>query len=237
MAVYYATRQYRILGRCLRPDQIKTWIRSEERSGLLRRRSTFSMVVHEELPSAASVLTVSAPNMLLSSSLNSFLIGLGIYLGFTWIRKTDENAKANNSRDVFITYIVGLAVCYIIYALSGAVVADQSYVSEAELLDGFRKEYSAAQGKPDYSKRASKQSKAQSPPGRQESLIQDPDSETGALSSGSLDIEIIPVQTTGVFSDDITRTNLIAAFREAAALRQESARADEKLAQLLERLA
>lgn len=76
------------------------------------------------MPSAAAVLNMSAPNMLLSFSLNAFLIGLGVYLGYVWTRNLDELAGAKGSRDVFITYVVGLVVCYCIYALSRAVVVD-----------------------------------------------------------------------------------------------------------------
>ena len=69
-------------------------------------------------PAAASVLTISAPSMLLSASLNSFLIGLGVYLGFVWTRNLDSDATSDGSRDVFIVYITCLAVFYGVYSLS-----------------------------------------------------------------------------------------------------------------------
>jgi len=125
IAVYYATKQYRMLGRCLHAEQVKTWIRDKASSTDV-----------DGFPSVASVITVSAPNMLLSFSLNSFLVGLGIYFGLTWTRSLDEEAGANASRAAFITYLVGLCVCYGIYALSSTVVADQTYAVDKEL---FRK--------------------------------------------------------------------------------------------------
>jgi hypothetical protein len=60
---------------------------------------------------------------------------LGVYFGYVWTRNLDEAAGAIGSRAVFITYIVGLLVCYCVYALSRAVVADHSYVNEREWLN------------------------------------------------------------------------------------------------------
>jgi hypothetical protein len=69
-------------------------------------------------PSEASVITISAPQMLLSASLLMLLIALGIYLGFLWTRSLDQSAGINDSRSVFITYVVGLAVSGFVYSIS-----------------------------------------------------------------------------------------------------------------------
>jgi hypothetical protein len=69
-------------------------------------------------PSVASVVTLSAPQGLLSASLGSLLIGLGVYLGSTWIRNLDDLAGSNDSKRVFIMYIVGLSVSVIVLSLS-----------------------------------------------------------------------------------------------------------------------
>jgi hypothetical protein len=82
------------------------------------------------MPSPAAVLTVSAPNMLLSASLNSFLLGLGTYLAYVWTRHLDTTASTNDSRAIFITYVVSLTVCYGIYELSGLVLVRRSYSTE-----------------------------------------------------------------------------------------------------------
>jgi hypothetical protein len=81
------------------------------------------------MPSPAAVLTISAPNILLSASLNSFLLGLGIYLAYVWTRNLDTAAGTIGSRAVFITYVASLIVCYGIYELSGLVVAGQDYTT------------------------------------------------------------------------------------------------------------
>ncbi|PMD49297.1 uncharacterized protein K444DRAFT_502184, partial [Hyaloscypha bicolor E] len=124
IAVYYASDQYRILGRHLNCEDVKAWIRNDRLAG-------YGIDQYGEfMPSPAAVLTVSAPNMLLSASLNSFLLGLGTYLAYVWTRHLDTTASTNDSRAIFITYVVSLTVCYGIYELSGLVLVRRSYSTE-----------------------------------------------------------------------------------------------------------
>lgn len=212
MAVYYATSQYRKLGRCLHADEVKAWIHPPETMLL-----SPDALLRQFLPSAASVLTVSAPNMLLSASLNAFLVGLGVYFGYVWTRNLDESAGPSASRAVFIVYVVGLALCYGIYALSSLVAADQSYVSEWDLLRGLRSSTAHARDHP--SRRAS-------------SL--DPEAVTENCGpSGKTEKQ--PRRTENP-EHDSSRQQLVKALREAADLRRKSAVADERVAELLETL-
>ena len=71
-------------------------------------------------PAPSSVVTVSAPGLLLSASLCFLLIGFGIYLGFMWTRTLDDLAGPNDNRDVFIVYIVSLVFCYGLCSMSDA---------------------------------------------------------------------------------------------------------------------
>jgi hypothetical protein len=87
------------------------------------------------LPSATSVITISAPQMLLSASLFALLIGFGIYLGFTWTKNLDLDAGSNDSKNIFITYIVTLGVCLIVYSVSGLVHEDDPRSESQILLD------------------------------------------------------------------------------------------------------
>jgi hypothetical protein len=91
-------------------------------------------------PSAASVITISAPQMLLSGSLLMLLLGLGIYLGFLWTRSLDETAGINDSRNVFITYVVGLAVSGFVYSIS-QLFQDAEKRSERQIVEGYLREY------------------------------------------------------------------------------------------------
>ena len=180
------------------------------------------------LPSAAAVLSMSAPNMLLSSSLNAFLIGLGVYLGFVWTRNLDEPAGAIGSRAVFITYIVGLIVCYLVYASSRAVIADQSYVSEREWV--------------------LKNLAVDIRPPRLEVLADaigvfltstppEPDVERVTPPNATPESSNRDARRTSRTHDEDTRKELLVLFQEAADMRKASAKVDERLARLLERLA
>ena len=64
---------------------------------------------------------MSAPGRLLTASLDSFLVGFGVYFGYAWTRSLDESGGAHDSRSVFVVYVVGLGVCYCVYALSRTV--------------------------------------------------------------------------------------------------------------------
>jgi ABC-type multidrug transport system fused ATPase/permease subunit len=70
------------------------------------------------IPALSAVLAVSAPGVLLSASVLFLLLGFGIYLGFVWSRALDADAGKGDSRDVFIVYIIVLAVVYMVYTLS-----------------------------------------------------------------------------------------------------------------------
>ena len=135
MTVYYASAQQRTMGRLLYPKQVRSWIRgaadSVAQEVLLRHEWA---TIQYFLPSAASVVNISAPTILLSASLNSFLIGLGVYLGFVWQRNLDVNAGTNDSRDVFITYTVSLGVSYATYNLSSLVQEDQAYENPCRIV-------------------------------------------------------------------------------------------------------
>ena len=116
------------MGRLLYPKQVKEWIRGAANSSMPEVLSRpKEMIIQYFLPSAASVVTISAPTILFSASLNSFLIGLGVYLGFIWQRNLDSNAGINDSRDVFITYIIGVGASYAVYSLPALVQVGQGY--------------------------------------------------------------------------------------------------------------
>jgi hypothetical protein len=212
MAVYYATNQYRKLGRFLHADEVKAWICPTEKMPLSPESS-----LQQLLPSAASVLTVSAPNMLLSASLNAFLVGLGVYFGYVWTRNLDESAGPSASRAVFIVYVIGLALCYGIYSLSSLVASDQSHTSEWDVLLDLLSSKARVQHQP--SRRASNLDL--------EAVTEDrgPSSKT----------EEQPRRTENP-EDDSPHQQLVKALREAADLRRKSAVADERVAKLLESL-
>jgi hypothetical protein len=58
----------------------------------------------------------ASPHMLLSMSLFSLLVGIGIYLGYVWTRKLDISAGPNSSRNVMIVYILSGVICLLVYS-------------------------------------------------------------------------------------------------------------------------
>jgi hypothetical protein len=98
------------------------------------------IIRHCFTPSVASVITISAPQMLLSGSLVMLLIALGIYLGFLWSRGLDQTAGINDSRNVFITYVVGLAVSGFVYSVS-QLFQDEEKHSERQIVEGYLRKY------------------------------------------------------------------------------------------------
>lgn len=91
-------------------------------------------------PSVLSVITISAPQMLLSASLATLLAGFGVYLGFTWTRKLDALAAPQDSRNVFIMYLVSLGVCILVYSIS-RIVKETDLLTETQILENHVKEH------------------------------------------------------------------------------------------------
>jgi len=224
IAVYYATKQYRILGRCLHAGQVKAWIRHP------KGEEDWSSSREMKFASVAAVITVSAPNMLLSFSLNCFLIGLGIYLGFTWTQSLDELAGVNGSRAVFITYVVGLCVCYGIYALSGIFAVDQTYLRNKELVRKIEALSAGAEEGPHRDETGSGTGGIPNQASANRNGDHSPEFHTP---------QIAPIGEPRRYTssnDDPTRRELLEVLQEAAKLRAATAKLDERMAQILEKL-
>ncbi|KAJ6789993.1 hypothetical protein PWT90_07583 [Aphanocladium album] len=176
MAVYYATTQQRVMGRLHRPEQIRGWIRgrlplSQEQQRPLRHRRGGGGVrmqgdpQHYEsttldpvqlawelaqkcfCPSVTSVLTVSAPQVLLSSSLLALLLGVGVYFGFVWTRGLDGDAGKGDSRNVMIVYLVSIVVCFVVYSVS-QFLQDDERRQEAEIVREYVADFLARRNDP-----------------------------------------------------------------------------------------
>ncbi|CBY02353.1 predicted protein [Plenodomus lingam JN3] len=239
MAVYYATNQYRKLGRCLQPEQVRAWIRGRKHSDPPRSETSQRNIDRDVLPSPASVLTVSAPNMLLSASLNSFLIGLGVYLGQVWMRNLDEVAGAHDSRAIFITYIIGLCVCYSIFGLSNLVVADQNYLSEREMLQDLRNTYPTTGYTHERRHAETSQNShvSQGPVPGNLTLIVDADVEaTGDPHKSTFDTsEPLYGQKSGGL-DEVDRQELGHALRDLVAVRRQATKFDERMVRIVAKM-
>lgn len=110
-----------------------------EDGGILRRHR-FSPTMQSFIPSVASVITVAAPQVLLSTSLIFLLVALGVYFGFVWTSNLDTSAGVYDNRNVFIFYLVGLLVCFVVYSLSH-LVQEANAVSNFEVLETHYREF------------------------------------------------------------------------------------------------
>ncbi|KAJ8068877.1 hypothetical protein OCU04_002561 [Sclerotinia nivalis] len=167
VSVYYSVAQQRILGRLINARDVRDWIRGRKQAV----NRIFSIQVGFELdpcepdeytprssdihdfkkdferqcfiPSPLSVITLSAPQMLLSGSLCLLLIALGIYLGKFWIRELDSTEPSTDARNVFIFYFIGLYIPGGIYVVLGWFHGKEER-SESEIIDGYLHEYLAS---------------------------------------------------------------------------------------------
>jgi len=240
MAVYYASDQYRILGRHLQGDDVRRWIRNYklgDKSHKTKRAKPLPRFPIEFLPSAPAVLTISAPNVLLSSSLNAFLLGLGVYLGQIWTRHLDESAGVTASRAVFITYAVSVAVCYGVYALSSVGVVRPNLLKD--VLKGIQAfDPSTTRRVPSNSRNEGESPSQQNKPSAavnvsKERSAENPTSSIHPTSDNPQDLEA----QTSISLEPGFHAELIQALRDAAQQHRDSAAADEHLAQLYESLA
>jgi len=140
MAVFYARALQCIMARLLCCSQVRVWIRGypdtiknrkreKDIAELLSKARCSGPLSKDEIvkvgdkggcfkfycPAITSVIAMSVPSMLLASSLISLLLGFGVYLGFLWRRDLDTAGGFNNSRDVFIFYVVGVVLCFTVY--------------------------------------------------------------------------------------------------------------------------
>jgi hypothetical protein len=139
------------------------------------------------------------------------------------MRNLDETAGVNSSRAVFINYIVGLTVCYGVYALSSAIVTNQTYMSEIDMLQRIiPKEFSNIHLDDEEAGRGNNHPDTN----RDSNMI----SRTHPVSS---ERQSHPKS----FPNNVsTCRELLEVLQEAAELRKASAKVDERLAKLLERL-
>ncbi|KAI9641688.1 hypothetical protein NHQ30_009544 [Ciborinia camelliae] len=151
IAVLYSNLQQRILGRLLTPQDIRQWIRGPGKScnphnyvkpsriqdfGSDIERSCFT-------PSITSVIIISTPRVLISSSLGLLFIALGIYLGHLSLLNLDPDAKPNNTGIIFLLYVIGLAVYGSGYIASQFFNDDENF-SESDIVHGYLKKWTAS---------------------------------------------------------------------------------------------
>lgn len=152
-----------------------------------------------------------------------------MFLGFTWTRNLDEASGVSGSRAVFVTYIVGLLICYEVYGLSALIVDDIIHVSEEDLLDEMRARSRKVKIQAELKLHQKQHTGPAQKPARK--LDTEPNSAAGA---GQQPPHEIPAQHS-ISLEEPTRQKLLEAFQESAALHRSLAKTDERLAQLLKK--
>lgn len=119
LAVYFSNNQAWTISHLSSEKKLRAWILdvdpADNYENVLRLRLKYSdgpstIIMDSIAPAPSSAITISAPSLLLSSSLLLLLSGMGVYLAFVWTWEVDKDAGTPSSRDVFIVYIITLGV-------------------------------------------------------------------------------------------------------------------------------
>ncbi|KAL8738011.1 MAG: hypothetical protein Q9181_001150 [Wetmoreana brouardii] len=95
------------MGNLYHPYMVKEWLSLPPEQG--QNASSTKKV------SLAAIFILSAPSNMAKFSVLFFLLGLTIHQGFTWTHALDADASHNYSRNVFVTFIVGMGLPVLFY--------------------------------------------------------------------------------------------------------------------------
>jgi hypothetical protein len=99
--VHYACVQYREFSKLIgKKDKVRGWIRLSECKPL------------SNFPCQYAVLMMSLSKRLLLIALIAYVIGLGVYLGSLRQNQLDTAAGHNDSRNIFIVFLITVPLCY-----------------------------------------------------------------------------------------------------------------------------
>jgi hypothetical protein len=71
----------------------------------------------EAHPPLSVVLLLSGTKMFFDSAMISYAVGLGIYLGSVWLQNLDPHSSPDDSRSIFIVFLVSAAFCFSAFSL------------------------------------------------------------------------------------------------------------------------
>lgn len=75
-------------------------------------------------------MVLGAPSILLGFSLSMFLLGLGLYLLFVWVRNLDPLTSKDASRDVFILFMTATFTLLLFFAIPLGIKKSESEKQE-----------------------------------------------------------------------------------------------------------
>jgi hypothetical protein len=100
-SVYYACNQHRVFCKLIGKGKVIDWIRTS------KCRTYFKP------PCPFAVLLISCSKNLLDYALIAYVIGLGVYLGSLWQNQLDTAAGHNDSRNIFLVFLISVPLCYL----------------------------------------------------------------------------------------------------------------------------
>jgi len=86
-------------------------------------------------PAPVSIIALSAPFVLLSSSVYTFLAGIGVYLGFLYTKGlgNSDSAGMEDNRNIFFVFVAAITTCHTIYDIANKATADGTVWMNKEL--------------------------------------------------------------------------------------------------------
>lgn len=104
--MYYACELQRTIGRLYNPTLVKEWLR------LPSPTDQAEVLGPGQGASVAAMLILGAPFFMVRVSILSYLLGLAIYEGLLFAKNLDTDTTQTQSRDSFITLMVGTGVFF-----------------------------------------------------------------------------------------------------------------------------
>jgi hypothetical protein len=109
LSAAFAGKHTRYLNNVLLEDDRDPW--------LLKRWFQNGTQYDKAQPLLSIVLLLSGTKMFFDSAVISYIIGLGIYLGFVWQQSLDEDTSQDDSRNIFIVFLISAFFGFCIYTL------------------------------------------------------------------------------------------------------------------------
>ena len=104
--MYYACELQRTIGRLYKPTLVKEWLRLPSPTDQAEKSE------QDQRASVAAMLILGAPFFMVRVAIISYLLGLAIYEGLLFAKNLDTGTTKTQSRDSFITLMVGTGVFF-----------------------------------------------------------------------------------------------------------------------------
>ena len=112
LSIFFACKQQRFIGNLLLEDRDENYKRQDYKYSLCRTPEDGQCF---PVPRLSMVLLLSGTKVFLDYALVTYLMGLGVYLGFVWQSKLDIGSGNADDRNIFIVFLVCIVFCVGVY--------------------------------------------------------------------------------------------------------------------------